>query len=198
VTFEKLRHYNLFGQLFPATEEALTHEDHEFPITFVNRGLANTDSRLLQQKPVTPAFLFAVLLWEPIRRRAESYQAAGHYPNQAIQEASLDVLAEQARRVSIPKRFSYPMRDIWHLQPRFAQRNGKRPHRLLTHPRFRAAYDFLLLRAEAGEVEQELADWWTHFQTQDASEQRQMTAQGKRGRRGRRRRKPSAKQTQDA
>ena len=81
---------------------------------------------------------------------------------------------------------------------RFEARKGKRAMRLLEHPRFRAAYDFLLLRAEAGEVEQELADWWTHFQTQDASEQRQMTAQGKRGRRGRRRRKPSAKQTQDA
>jgi len=189
-TFEKLRHYNLFGQLFPATEEALGYEDHEFPITFVNRGLANTDSRLQEQKPVTPAFLFAVLLWEPVRRRAEAHEAAGLYPNQAIQEAAQEVLAEQARRVSIPKRFSYPMRDIWHLQPRFLQRNGKRPQRLVSHPRFRAAYDFLLLRAEACEVEQELADWWTRFQQQSGSEQRQMTEQGRRGRRGRRRRRP--------
>ncbi len=76
-TFEKLRHYNLFGQLFPATEEALAYEDHEFPIMFVNRGLANTDDRLQAQKPVTPAFLFAVLLWEPVRRRAEAYAAKG-------------------------------------------------------------------------------------------------------------------------
>ena len=188
-TFEKLRHHNLFGQLFPATEEALSHEDHEFPITFVNRGLANTDSRLAADKPVTPAFLFSVLLWEPVRRRTERYEADGLYPNQAIQEASQEVLSEQARRVSIPKRFSYPMRDIWHLQPRFAQRSGKRPQRLITHPRFRAAYDFLLLRAEAGEVEQELADWWTRFQQQDATQQRQMTEEGRRGRRGRRRRR---------
>ena len=195
-TFEKLRHYDLFGQLFPATEEALSHEDHEFPITFVNRGLANTDNRLQEQKPVTPAFLFAVLLWEPVRRRAERYEAGGLYPNQAIQEAAQEVLAEQARRVSIPKRFSYPMRDIWHLQPRFLQRNGKRPQRLISNPRFRAAYDFLLLRAEAGEVEQELADWWTRFQQQGSSEQHQMTEQGRRGRRGRRRRRPKTADTQ--
>jgi poly(A) polymerase len=194
-TFEKLRHYNLFCQLFPATEEALAHEDHEFPIMFVNRGLANTDTRLQTQQPVTPAFLFAVLLWEPVRRRAETYEAKGVYSSQAIQDASLEVLAEQARRVSIPKRFSYPMRDIWHMQPRFLQRNGKRPQRLMTHPRFRAAYDFLLLRAESGEVEQELADWWTRFQQEGSTEQRGMTEQGRRGRR-RRRRKPSDKQTE--
>jgi poly(A) polymerase len=194
-TFEKLRHYDLFGQLFPATEEALSHEEHEFPITFVNRGLENTDRRLQEQKPVTPAFLFAVLLWEPVRRRAEHYEAEGLYPNQAIQEAGRDVLAEQARRVSIPKRFSYPMRDIWQLQPRFMQRNGKRPQRLASHPRFRAAYDFLLLRVEAGEVEQELGDWWTRFQ-QGSDEPRQMTGQGRRGRRGRRRRRPKSGDSQ--
>lgn len=189
-TFEKLRHYNLFGQLFPATEQALSHEEHEFPITFVNRGLANTDRRLQEQKPVTPAFLFAVLLWEPVRYRAVRFEReAGLYSAQAIQEASSEVLSEQAQRVSIPKRFSYPMRDIWHMQPRFMNRSGKRPQRLLTHPRFRAAYDFLLLRAESGEVEQELADWWTHFQKDHGQEQQSVGEQGKRGR-SRRRRRP--------
>jgi poly(A) polymerase len=191
-TFEKLRQYNLFDQLFPATEEALSYEDHEFPITFVNRGLANTDHRLEENKPVTPAFLFAVLLWEPVRRRAEAYEAKGFYANQAIQEASREILAEQANRVSIPKRFGYPMRDIWHLQPRFVQRNGKRPQRLLTHPRFRAAYDFLLLRAESGEVDQELADWWTRFQEESTGGQQRMTSQARRGRSGRRRKSSTA------
>lgn len=194
-TFEKLRHYNLFGQLFPATEEALAYEDHEFPITFVNRGLRNTDTRLQAQKPVTPAFLFAVLLWEPVRRRAEIYQAEGLYPSQSMQEASTEILAEQARRISIPKRFSYPMRDIWHMQPRFFNRSGKRPQRLLTHPRFRAAYDFLLLRAESGEVEQELADWWTQFQKENSQGQSRMSEQGRRGRSGRRRRRKPKKNT---
>ncbi len=168
-TFEKLRHYQLFGQLFPATEEALTHQDHEFPITFVSRGLHNTDQRIREDKPVTPAFLFAVLLWEPVRLRAEALQASDTHPYEALQIAATEVLAGQARRVSIPKRFSYPMRDIWQLQPRFLQRNGKRPHRLMSHPRFRAALDFFLLRAEAGEVEQKEADWWIRFQAQPES-----------------------------
>jgi poly(A) polymerase len=194
--FEKLRHYDLFGQLFPATEEALSHEDHEFPITLVNRGLANTDSRLQLQKPVTPAFLFAVLLWEPVRRLTESYEVQGLPTAQALQEASSEVLSRQAQRVSIPKRFSYPMRDIWHMQPRFLNRSGKRPQRLLTHPRFRAAYDFLLLRAEAGEVEQELADWWTAFQEANGQGQKAMSEQGRRGRR-RRRRRPSESKSSD-
>jgi poly(A) polymerase len=196
-TFEKLRHYGLFGQLFPATEEALSHEDHEFPITFVSRGLANTDSRLQEKKPVSPAFLFAVMLWEPVRLRAQDYEAKGMYPVQALQEASTEVLAEQARQVSIPKRLSYPMRDIWHMQGRFLSRNGKRPQRLLTHPVFRAGYDFLLLRAEAGEVEQELADWWTHFQKKHGQKQRKMTDQGRRGRNRRRRRKPKSPPASD-
>ncbi len=191
-TFEKLRHYELFGQLFPATEEALTHQDHDFPITFVNRGMHNTDLRIQQGKPVTPAFLFAVLLWEPVRLRAEALQASGMQPYDAQQTAATEVLADQARHVSIPKRFSYPMREIWQLQHRFLQRNGKRPQRLMSHPRFRAAYDFFLLRAEAGEVDQAEADWWTHIQERPAKTlpQQQNSAEEKRPRRRRRRRRP--------
>ncbi|MFC1325468.1 MAG: polynucleotide adenylyltransferase PcnB [gamma proteobacterium symbiont of Ctena orbiculata] len=191
-TFEKLRHYGLFGQLFPATEEALSHEDHDFPITFVNRGLANTDARLQQDKSVTPAFLFAVLLWEPVRLGYEALLKQDEQPIEALQSAASDVLSGQSRHISIPKRFSYPMRDIWQLQPRFQQRQGKKPYRLLTHPRFRAAYDFLLLRAEAGEVETELAKWWTDFQQANSQQKQGMTEQGRRGR-GRRRRRRSSK-----
>ena len=195
-TFEKLRHYNLFGQLFPSTDEALSHEDHEFPITFVNRGLKNTDTRLQARQPVTPAFLFAVLLWEPVRRRAEQYEAEGLYPIQALQEASTEILSAQAQRISIPKRFSYPMRDIWRLQPRFFNRSGKRPQRLMTHPRFRAAYDFFQLRAESGEVDQELADWWGRIQQEGEQGQPQVSDQPKPGRnRRRRRRKPKQSPT---
>ena len=196
-TFEKLRHYGLFRQLFPATEEALSHEEHEFPLTFVNRGLTNTDSRLQQGKPVTPAFLFAVLLWEPVRLRAEAYQEEGLHSSLALQQAGNEVLAEQARRVAIPKRFSYPMRDIWQLQPRFLQRSGKRPGRLMGHPRFRAAYDFLLLRAEAGEVEQELADWWTARQQASGAPAPQEGEPARRSGRRRRRRRPAKSQVAD-
>jgi poly(A) polymerase len=192
-SFEKLRHYRLFAQLFPATEEALTHQDHEFPITFVNRGLYNTDQRILQDKPVTPAFLFAVLLWEPVRLRAEALQVSGMHPYEAQQTAATEVLAGQSRYVSIPKRFSYPMREIWQLQHRFFQRNGKRPQRLMTHPRFRAAYDFFLLRAQAGEVGQEDADWWQRLQERlpdKQGQQQQDTGDKPAKRRRRRRRRP--------
>ncbi|MEW8431587.1 MAG: polynucleotide adenylyltransferase PcnB, partial [gamma proteobacterium symbiont of Ctena orbiculata] len=100
-TFEKLRHYGLFGQLFPATEEALSHEDHDFPITFVNRGLANTDARLQQDKSVTPAFLFAVLLWEPVRLGYEALLKQDEQPIEALQSAASDVLSGQSRHISI-------------------------------------------------------------------------------------------------
>ncbi|MCU7855914.1 MAG: polynucleotide adenylyltransferase PcnB, partial [Candidatus Thiodiazotropha sp. (ex Lucinoma borealis)] len=100
-TFEKLRHYGLFGQLFPATEEALSHEDHEFPITFVNRGLANTDTRLQENKSVTPAFLFAVLLWEPVRLGYEALLAQEIEPAEALQTAANNVLSEQIKCLSI-------------------------------------------------------------------------------------------------
>jgi poly(A) polymerase len=194
-TFEKLRHYGLFGQLFPATEEALSHEDHDFPITFVNRGLSNTDTRLRQDKSVTPAFLFAVLLWEPVRLGYEALLTQDLHPVEALQTAANDVLSEQLKHVSIPKRFSFPMRDIWQLQPRFEQRQGKRPYRLLSHPRFRAAYDFLLLRAEAGEVELELSKWWTDFQRANSQQKQSMTEQGRRGRRRRRKRRGNKNQS---
>lgn len=188
--YEKLRHYDLFRHMFPQTDASLSLEDHEFPITLVYRGLQNTDDRVHSGKPVTPAFLFAVLLWEPVRRRAERAMAAGTAPIPAIQDAAAEVVLNQLQHVSLPKRFSMPMREIWSMQPRFEQRGGKRPQRLLQHPRFRAAYDFLLLRAEAGEADKELAEWWTQFQTVDESERGAMAPTPAAKRRRRRRRKP--------
>ncbi len=192
--FEKLRHYQLFGQLLPDTERCLAQEEHGFPLTFVSRGLNNTDQRLRAHKPVAAAFLFAILLWEPVRQRAEQLQHNGLAPLDAILLASSEVCQRQQRLIAIPKRYSLPMRDIWALQPRFEHRDSKRPYRLLTHPRFRAAYDFLVLRAEAGEAESELAEWWTRFQAASASERNNMiTGSGaaKRRRRPRPRRRPA-------
>lgn len=190
-TFEKLRHYDLFGHLFPGTEECLSHEEHLFPITFVANGLKNTDSRVRQEKPVTPAFLFAVLLWEPVRKLAEQIQSTGESPQPAMQQAASEVLADQVQTVSIPKRFSLQMRDIWAMQHRFEFRQGKRPQRLLTHPRFRAGYDFMLLRAESGEADPELAKWWTEFQELKEDDRNSLT-KAKRPRRRRRRRPPAS------
>lgn len=187
--FEKLRHYDLFGQLFPATEECLAHEEHSFPITFVSRGLENTDRRIQEDRPVTPAFLFALLLWEPVRRRFFTLVDLGADPHEAMVQAGGEVVAAQLSRVSIPKRFSLPMREVWELQPRFEQLAGKQPHRLAAHPRFRAAYDFLVLRAECGEADQELADWWTRFQEASGLDRDGMTGPA---RKKRRRRRPRA------
>jgi len=194
--FEKLRHYDLFAQLFPDTDVALAEQEEEFPHTLVLQGLLNTDARVRDDKPVTPAFLFAVLLWEPVRLRALALQEDGLAPYPALQQASAEILERQLRRVSLPKRFSTPMREIWALQSRFEHTRGKRPARLAAHPRFRAAYDFLLLRTQAGEVSQKLADWWTEYQQDREPADSTMKSDGaprRRGRRGgRRRRKPAS------
>ena len=193
-SFEKMRHYDLFGQLFPQTEEALSHQDHDFPLELVRKGLENTDARLAVGKPVTPAFLFAVLLWEPLRRLAERLEREeGLAPVPAIQQASGMVLQRQVERVAIPRRFTTPMREIWTMQPRFAHTRGKRPRRLLAHPRFRAGYDFLLLRAAAGEADPELANWWTRYQEQQGLDPQGGQPTTRKRRRRRPRKRPAAK-----
>lgn len=193
--FEKLRHYDLFGQLFPDTDKALAEQEAEFPHTLVLQGLINTDQRVREDKPVTPAFLFAVLLWEPVRLRSLALQEEGVAPYPALQQAANEVLERQLQHVSLPRRFSTPMREIWALQARFEHTKGKRPARLAGHPRFRAAYDFLLLRAHAGEASGKLAEWWTEYQENHAPqvEKREDSEDRPRSRRrrgGRRRRKP--------
>ena len=163
-TFELLRKYRLFEQLFPQTEAMLAEEDQGFPHMLLVRALDNTDKRVAEGKPVMPGFLFAAVLWEPVRKLTQLRREEGIAPSHALQAASSDIIGKQAQRVSMPRRFTIMMREIWQLQPRFHHRNGTRPSRLLGHPRFRAAYDFLLLRGAVGEVEQELCDWWTEFE----------------------------------
>ena len=190
--FEKLRHYGMFRELFPDTDHCLAREDQQFPVTFVSRGLANTDARILEEKPVSVFFLFAILLWEPVRRRFEELIGAGKPENDAIFRAADEVCARQQLRVAIPKRFSLPMREIWYLQPRLARHEGKRAFRLVGHPRFRAAYDFLLLRAQEAEVDQGLADWWTAFLGANEDERSSMTQSTTKRRRPRKRRRKTA------
>jgi poly(A) polymerase len=163
-TFELLRKHGLFGELFPQTEEALAREEGNFPITFLARALKNTDDRVAADKAVTPAFLYAALLWEPVRLRAAELVAKGENDYEALKRAGDEICAEQVQRVALPRRFSTPMREIFELQPRFESTQGKRAERFVTHPRFRAAYDFFVLRAEAGEASKELAKFWTDIQ----------------------------------
>lgn len=172
--FEVLRHYDLFAQLFPQTDAVLSSEEQGFPHVFIAKALASTDARVSEGRSVTPAFLFATLLWEPVRQRASALQASGMHPSDAYRQATYEMVDEQSLKVAFPRRFVTPMVEIYQMQARLLQREGKRPLRLLGHPRFRAAYDFLLLRAEANDADQELADWWTQLQTANADQQRSM------------------------
>jgi poly(A) polymerase len=160
-----LRRHGLFSHLLPLTDEAL--ESGEAPTTaLIEHALENTAARIVNDQPVTPAFLFAAMLWPAYAKRIEQLQRKqGHAPPVAQAQAAEEVVAYQQLRIAIPKRFSMPMREIWFLQPRFENRSGGRAKRLLTHPRFRAAYDFLVLRGQAGEPgAAELAHWWAQAQ----------------------------------
>ncbi len=171
-TFEQLRHYRLFSELFPQTEEALSYQYGGFPNTFVANALRNTDNRLAENKPVTPGFLLAALLWLPMDRLAREHIAQGMNEMDAIMLAGDIVISRQTRSTAVPRRFTGFARDIWQLQPRLARRSKRHLDRLIKHPRFRAAYDFLLLRAESGEEVTELADWWTRLQQDNPPKKR--------------------------
>ncbi len=191
-TFELLRHYRLFGWLFPATERCLSHQQHHYPKTLLVRALASTDGRLAENKPVNPAFLFAALLWEPLREQLGRLEADGLDAHEAMQEAAEQVIQAQIRHTALPRRYSLPMREIWELQQRLTVITGKRSLRLLDHPRFRAGYDFLLLRAEADEQAADLAAWWTRLLALDPAGRVQATQPVAKTSKGkpRRRRKP--------
>ncbi len=189
-SFELLNHYDLFKYLFTESAERIEAEPLSPAAKLVLQALANTDQRIQDEKPVTPAFLFAALLWPAVHEDAIAHSSRGLTPVQAMDAAGMDVLARQVSQVSLPRRFSLAAREIWSLQPRLEQPRGKRAIQLLARPRFRAAYDFLLLRAEAGEDVGERADWWTKFQEMDDPDRKAALAgSGSRPRRRRRRRR---------
>jgi poly(A) polymerase len=163
---------------------------------FVNLALADTDRRALEGKPVSPAFLFAALFWHEVLAAWKAECAKGAHPVPALHKCMDEVLDAQTEKLAIPRRFTTIMKEIWLLQPRFEQRNGKRPFATLTQERFRAGFDFLLLRAQSGEVPMELGEWWERFQSVPHSEQMAMLVEPeggtKDGTRRRRRRKPRA------
>ncbi len=167
-TFEMLREYQLFGQLFPETEEMLQQDEGGLFEQFIRNALKNTDKRVAEGKPVNPAFLVAVFLWRPVVRAQEVQIAEGLPPFVALQKASHAVLSREVKHVAVPKRFSIQSREIWELQQRLRGTRGKRPLRLINEPRFRAGYDFLCLRAHSGEDGlMALCEWWTKFQEEN-------------------------------
>lgn len=170
-SFELLHEMGITEHLFPDLAVALAEAPDGPAAKLLRLGLQGTDERVRAGKPVTPSFLFAVLLWPAIQRVI----ARNAKPDSAPQfhewgEAADQVVARQQSRVAVPRRFTLPLREIVALQPRFERREGRRALRLLEHPRFRAAYDFLLLRVAAGEADPELGQWWTDIQAASPEE----------------------------
>lgn len=164
-TLEGLLSFKLFEHLFPRTARWLEEDDDYFGYRLLlERGMANTDLRISQGKPVTPAFLYAVLLWPPVWERAQALIASENSPVEALEIASEEVITQQVSRIALPRRFSVPMREIWQFQSRLMKHQGRGANRLVGHARFRAAYDFLLLRAEQDESLVPLAEFWTEAQ----------------------------------
>ncbi|GFM89782.1 poly(A) polymerase I [Pseudomonas cichorii] len=172
-TFEMLVDLELFEPLFPASSKALEYNP-TYTHTLISQALINTDLRIKQNKPVTPAFLFAALLWPALPAKVLRLQERGMPPIAAMQEAAHELIIEQCQRIAIPKRFTMPIREIWDMQERLPRRSGKRADLLLDNPRFRAGYDFLLLRETAGEQTDGLGEWWTDYQDSNDSERRDM------------------------
>ncbi|WNK20659.1 polynucleotide adenylyltransferase PcnB [Halomonas piscis] len=196
MTFRLLSHYDLFGMLFPEAEEAMA--DVDWAEELIEAALANTDRRMAEGRPVTPAFLLAAFLWPAVVQRKAALEQEGMPGVPATHTAAQQVVSRQLQHVSIPKRFGMPMRDIWDLQERLTRRQGKRAFQTREHPRFRAAYDLLLLREQAGEIPSGLGEWWTAFQQGDEHEQRRLLSKvgsdpASQGKRRKRRRKPRKK-----
>ncbi|HLR87430.1 MAG TPA: polynucleotide adenylyltransferase PcnB [Wenzhouxiangella sp.] len=183
-TYTALARFNLWVQLFPDV-----FDDPRQPPVLVEQALKSTDQRVAEGKPVTPAFLFAAFLWQRVEQAADELVAEGVPPIEALAIAGEDAIVAQARRVAIHRRFSGMAKEMWCLQPRFENRRGRRAIRLMSERRFRAAYDFLLLRALENPQLQELADWWTTIQEVEGDERRAMIrAAG--GRKGGKKRRP--------
>ncbi len=163
-TYRLLRDYGLFEHLFPLAAAAFAQPPYAYAERMLELGLQNTDERIGADKAVTPTFLFALLLWGAVLREMNE-RNAGPAPDVAQLLGACDiVLRAQQARVAIPRRFSVPMRELLMLQPRFNRRSGIKSLGLMHHPRFRAAYDFLMLRVQVGAAEPQVADWWTEIQ----------------------------------
>ena len=171
--FHLLREYKIFGILFPATEAALEGESNYY-LKFIEQALINTDKRIRTNQRVTPAFLFAALLWPALKEREGKDHQTEKVNIFSLHSAAGNIITEQCQRLAIPRRFTLPMKEIWELQLRLPRRAGNQAFKLLTNKRFRAGYDFLLLREDAGEIQPELGHWWTVFQDAEEADLKEM------------------------
>ncbi|RKP48632.1 polynucleotide adenylyltransferase PcnB [Pararobbsia silviterrae] len=193
---QRLRAEGLHHGLLPLLDVVLEQPHGE---KFVTLALTNTDDRVRAGKPVSPGFLFAALLWQQVQDRWNKLTAAGEYPIPALHRAMDDVLDTQTEKLAIQKRFVADMKEIWSMQPRLEKHNGRTALRALEHPRFRAAYDFLVLRCESGELEASIGAWWKAFVEGDVEAREILLTQGAaRERAPRRRRRRSGRGGQGA
>lgn len=162
-SFKLLREHDLLQYLFPLADSRLKNGD-EYAEAIILRGLANTDVRIKEELPVTPAFIYAVFLWPDVQANATTHEAEGADPVPALHMAADDVIPTQLSATSLPKRYSIQVREIWVMQPRLNNTRGARAKRMLSNPRFRAAYDFLCLRNDVGEDLQKLCSTWESIQ----------------------------------
>lgn len=197
-TWKLLNDYELMEPLLPLTHQTLNCVEDDYYPNFIQFALRNTDKRINSGKPVTPAFLYAALLWPAVREQAHHNVDMGSPEMPAWHKAMAQVLERQVKTIAIPKRFSIPMKEIWELQLRLPKRRAHRAEQLFTHPRFRAAYDFLLLREEAGEQLGGLGQWWTDYQAKNVDQRQSMLANlnNKPGPKRRRRRPPRKRTTE--
>ncbi|PVY81691.1 poly(A) polymerase [Cupriavidus alkaliphilus] len=166
-SLQELRKAGLHKGLLPLLDVAL---EQPMGQRFVQLALDNTDRRVQAGKPVSPGFLFAALLWHHVLQRWNKLRDDGEHAIAALNTAMDTVLEKQTGQLAIQRRFVTDMRDIWGMQPRFEKRVGRMPFRLLESPRFRAGYDFLVLRCQSGELPEELAGWWNDFQNAEPHE----------------------------
>jgi poly(A) polymerase len=195
----QLREVGLHKGLLPLLDVILEQPLGE---RFVTLALAQTDERVLAERPVSPAFLFAALLWHEVLAAWKVRQSRGERSVPALEIAMDEVLDTQCAKLAITRKLTATMREVWVMQPRFEQRSAGRAFRLLDAPRFRMAYDFLALRAASGEVPAELEAWWRAFQSADGDTRQAMllpdTGPKKRRRRRRRKRGAGAPATEPA
>lgn len=189
-TFTALEQNGVIKTLMPMTQNALATSDLCVP--FLKAALENTDLRVQEDKPINPAFLYACFLWWPVLNHKQQLMDEGISPAEAMQRSVAHVITQQIKIISIPRRFTQFIRDVWLMQHRLETRRGKQIGDLILHPKFRAAYDFLMLRTKVEEIPPDAGTWWTDFQAASSKDKESMlkTIRPKSRRRRPRKRKP--------
>ena len=171
--YKLMQQYGLFEPLFPQTQPCLQQPQANI---LVEQAIKNTDARIQQGKPVTPAFIFAALLWPAVNERQQQLVKERVPEIPAMHQAAQEIASMQQQHTAVPKRFGIPMREIWDMQLRLSKRGGNKAEQMIENRRFRAAYDFLLLREQAGEPTDGLGQWWTDYQDRSPDQRAEMVA----------------------